>query len=333
MTVMQLDILGGELATADRAVSQSTMDRVRRSVAENTQTAYARQWATFTAWCDHNGRNPEPATAETLADYVNAMIDADPPAALSSCRQAIAAIRTHHRVAGHPNTPDLEMVNAVLRTAGRDRAQAGEGGAKKSLPVIVDALRKMIGTCETGTLIDIRDHSILTLGIAVFGRRSELAALNLSDLREVPEGLTVRIRSSKTDKDGKGVDVPVLHGVYEGTDPVRAVNRWSEVVTSRTGPHGRLFRSIDRHGNIGRSMSGTAIAAMVQARARLAGLPNPGEYSAHSLRAGAATIAYMNGAPVSEICRLGRWAEGSSVVLGYIRAVDQWKNHPFRGVL
>ncbi|MBO0881549.1 MAG: hypothetical protein J2P17_14655, partial [Mycobacterium sp.] len=66
-------------------------------------------------------------------------------------------------------------------------------------------------------------------------------------------------------------------------------------------------------------------------RARLAGL---GEgYSAHSLRAGAATIAHLNGAPVATICRLGRWTPGSRAVLGYIRSVDQWKDHPFRGVL
>lgn len=58
-----------------------------------------------------------------------------------------------------------------------------------------------------------------------------------------------------------------------------------------------------------------------------------GQFTAHSLRAGGATIAYMNGAPIATICQMGRWKPGSPVVLGYIRAVDQWKDNPFRGVL
>jgi hypothetical protein len=45
-----------------------------------------------------------------------------------------------------------------------------------------------------------------------------------------------------------------------------------------------------------------------------------GGYSAHSLRAGAATIANANGAPISTICKLGRWKENWPVVL----AVTGW---------
>lgn len=321
----------GALAPLDRAVSASTQDRIRRSVADNTRDAYARQWATFAAWCEREGRTAEPATGETLADYLNAMVNAG--AAIASCKQAQAAIRTRHRAAGHPNQPDIEKAKAVLRTAARDKAEDGQGGQKQSLPIVVLALRQMIETCQGGTLLDTRDHALLTLGIAIFARRSDLARLNLADLRSVPEGMNVRLRLSKTDQEGRGVDVPVLHGAYEGTDPIRAVNRWRDALGSRGIDHGRLFRSVDRHGRIGASLSGTAINEAVRNRARLAGVADADQYTAHSLRAGAATIAYMNGAPVSEICRLGRWAPGSSVVLRYIRAVDQWKNHPFRGVL
>lgn len=328
---LQLDLMGGTLTHADRGVSKSTAERIRTAAAENTRDAYARQWATYTAWCEVEGRTAEPGTGETLADFANAMVEAG--RAMSSIKQAIAAIRKHHAAAGYPDSPPLALATAVLKSAGRDRAKEGTHLPRQSLPVIVDALRKMIETCQSGTLVDVRDHALLTLGIAVFGRRSELAGLNLSDLRSVTEGLVVRIRSSKTDQAGRGVDVPVLHGTYELSDPVRAVGRWREALESRGLDHGRLFRSIDRHGRIGASMSPQSVNLAVQNRARMAALPNVEEYTAHSLRAGAATIAYMNGAPVSEICRLGRWAPGSSVVLGYIRAVDQWKNHPFRGVL
>jgi hypothetical protein len=45
-------------------------------------------------------------------------------------------------------------------------------------------------------------------------------------------------------------------------------------------------------------------------------------YSAHSLRAGAATNA--NGAPISTICKLGRWKENSPV----LHAVIGWRSSP-----
>jgi hypothetical protein len=43
-------------------------------------------------------------------------------------------------------------------------------------------------------------------------------------------------------------------------------------------------------------------------------------------------VAYPAGAPVSVIARHGRWAEGSPVVLRYIRAVDRWRDNAMRNV-
>ena len=53
---------------------------------------------------------PLPATAETLADYVAHLADAGRSA--STIEQAMAAIRTRHRSAGHLHAPDTRVVNA-----------------------------------------------------------------------------------------------------------------------------------------------------------------------------------------------------------------------------
>ncbi|WP_157523181.1 hypothetical protein [Herbidospora cretacea] len=63
-----------------------------------------------------------------------------------------------------------------------------------------------------------------------------------------------------------------------------------------------------------------------------AGVPNAGTVTAHSLRAGGATVAYAAGVPVSVIAAHGRWAPNSPVVLGYIRAVDRWRDNAMRNV-
>lgn len=313
----------------EREISAATRSRIEQSFPENTRRAYSRIWAGFTDWCAGPGRAALPATPETLAEYVSHRCDdGKSPATIE---QEIAAIRTAHRMAGHDKQPDTEKALRVLKTHRRERAAAGLSGQRQALPIVVESLRKIVDTISKGTLIGQRDHALLLLGIVSFGRRSEMAAFTWDDVTKAPEGLMLRIRMSKTDQEARGASVPVLYGSFPGTDPVRVLNRWRETLARRGQDHGPILRSVDRHGVIGPSLSPKAINEIVQRRAEAAGL-GPG-YTAHSLRAGAATIAYMNGAPISTICRLGRWKPGSPVVLSYIRSVDQWKDHPFRGVL
>lgn len=347
MTGDQLDLVTpAALGVRDRAVSKSTHDRLVQSVPPNTRRAYGRIWdgrphpdkdppddvakRGFTGWCQIAGRDPLPASPETLAEYVSQLADRDlSPATIE---QAIAGIRTMHRMAGHGrHTPDAELALRVLKVHRRDRADRGLSGQRQSLPVVVEGLRKMVDTIDKGTVLGARDHALLLLGVVGFGRRSEIAVFTWDDLTDAPEGKVLRFRSSKTDQDARGETVPVLQGAFPGTDPVAVLAHWREALDSRGMGTGRILRSVDRHGRIAGSISPKAINDVVQARTRLAGLGDG--FTAHSLRAGAATIAYMNGAPISTICRLGRWTPGSRVVLGYIRSVDQWKDHPFRGVL
>lgn len=361
MTAGQLDLVTpAALGIRDEAVSKTTHERLVQSIPDNTRRAYARVWdgrphpdadpptevkdRGFIGWCEINGRTSMPATPETLAEYVSHLADKD--LSPSTIEQAIAAIRTMHRYAGHGrHFPDADKALRVLKVHRRDRAGRGKSGQRQALPVVVDALRKMVDTIDQTTALGARDHALLLLGVVAFGRRSEIAAFTWDDVTEAPEGMVLRIRMSKTDQDARGETVPVLQGAFPGTDPVRVLARWRETLASRGLDHGPLLRSVDRHSRIGGAISPKTINDVVQNRARLAGLMAPkredddappqqeNSYSAHSLRAGAATIAYMNGAPISTICRLGRWKPGSRVVLGYIRSVDQWKDHPFRGIL
>jgi hypothetical protein len=50
--------------------------------------------------------------------------------------------------------------------------------------------------------------------------------------------------------------------------------------------------------------------------------------SAHSLRAGGATGAWLGGADLLSIARHGGWADGSSALYRYIRDVGRWTKNP-----
>jgi hypothetical protein len=78
----------------------------------------------------------------------------------------------------------------------------------------------MISACDLTTVIGLRDRLLLVLGLALMGRRIELAALTPADVREVADGLEVRIGTSKTDKDSAGQTVAIPRGSRPLTDPV-----------------------------------------------------------------------------------------------------------------
>ncbi len=85
----------------------------------------------------------------------------------------------------------------------------------------------------------LQDRAIILIGFGSAMRRSELVAINVEDLEFSPEDVTITIRRSKTDKNGKDEHVAVARS---GTDmcPVEAVERWLERAKITSGP---VFRS------------------------------------------------------------------------------------------
>lgn len=68
-------------------------------------------------------------------------------------------------------------------------------------------------------------------------------ALCVEDLTEVPNGLRVTIRQSKTDQEGQGAEVAILRGVK--LCPVEAVQRWLQMAGITEGT---VFRAVWRAG-------------------------------------------------------------------------------------
>lgn len=326
---------------ADFTISAAAADRLINAPAENTKIAHARDWAGFERWCATQGRVPLPATAQTLLDYVTYLIERPHPLAPASIDRAMGSIRAIHAERGYEDQPAVRPARRVLRAYKRQWADAGHR-ARKATPVKVPAIRVMVDTCDLSTTAGIRDRAILLLGFGLMARRSELAGLDITDIKPGKEGLEVFIKRSKTDQEAKGREVAVLAGQHPETCPVRAVQEWITHLAAHGITDGALFRPVDRHSRIGDDikaaghprprLTGRAIAEIIRRHARLAGLPDPSGYRGHSLRSGGASSAYEAGAPIAGIAGQGGWAEQSPVVLGYVRAVDKWKNHPMRGV-
>jgi site-specific recombinase XerD len=317
-------------APVDHELSARTVDRMQRSIPTETRRAYERGWAQFAEWCNAHGRTALPATPQTLAEYVSALVDEDK--APSTVEQTIAAIRTAHKYAGHRGLPETDQARAVLRVHKRERAERGQR-KRKAPAVVLDVLRAMVDALDIETVTGVRDRALIVLGFAMMGRRSELAALRVSDLVFTEDGLTVLVRSSKTDQDAVGAEVKIPYGSHPSTCPVRTLRAWLAALSENGFDDGPLFRRITRHGHLqDGAMSGAAINERVKVLAARAGVVGAEKFTAHGLRAGGPTEAARRGVPVAHIAEHGRWSKASPVVHEYVRAADGWRDNPMRGI-
>lgn len=98
--------------------------------------------------------------------------------------------------------------------------------------------------------------------------------------------------------------VGVARGEHRRTDPIRALDTWLRL---RPAGPGALFTRVYRSGAVTTERIGPrAVSRLVQARAidaGFAGIPVTG----HSLRAGHATTAAVNGAPIDRIAALNHY--------------------------
>lgn len=312
---LALPSAAGPLALAD--VDEKVRDYARPPYADATARAYASDLAHFAAWCAAHGLDALPAEPLTLARYLSAHAGALKTATLERRRAAIAQA---HRRKGLTSPTDDPGVRNVWKNIKRDHGTAQEGKAA----AVTDDLRRMVAPLGDGPL-GVRDRALLLLGFAGAFRRSELVALDVGDVREVRDGLVVRIAKSKTDQEGRGREVGIPYGSALETCPVRSVLAWLELrgVTAEDAP---LFVGVDRHGRIlpGR-LSDRAVARAVKRAAAAAGL-DAAAFAGHSLRAGLATSAALADLPEHAIARQTRH-KSMAVLQRYIRPAGLFRQN------
>jgi integrase len=117
----------------------------------------------------------------------------------------------------------------------------GSAPVRKS-PATADKVVAMAALADTDTK-GLRDRAILLFGFAGAFRRSELVALDVTDLEFCDGGMRVHVRRSKTDQEGAGDTIAIAWGSV--ACPVKAVRAWLEASNVTTGP---LLRPITKGG-------------------------------------------------------------------------------------
>jgi integrase len=248
--------IGAAYASADFEVPQATATLIAEAVPANTALAYRSRWRSFEAWCAGAGRVALPATAQTVAAYLTHLAT-ERGLKATTVDAHLTAIRAVHRGVGATMPDALTARKVVVAAQRREATRDGRYGPRKAVPVMAADLPAIVAACDDQTASGLRDRAVVLLGFALLARRSELAALNLSDVELVPdEGIAVTIRASKTDQSARGLLRRIHYAANEPVCPVRAVLGWTTFLAARGITTGPLFTRIDRGGNVGPAAGG-----------------------------------------------------------------------------
>ena len=179
----------------------------------------------------------------------------------------------------------------------------------------------MVALCPDN-MIGKRDRALLCLGFAGAFRRSELCALEVADLTEVPDGLRILIRRSKGDQEGQGQEVAIPRG-YK-LRPVEAVQTWlaaAEISSGPGVPRSRAGRPglVRGPGGRQRGADREAVCQPRRARSRFLRRPQPAQRVPH-------VSAAESGASIWKLQEVSRH-KSLDTLRGYVRRVDLFKEH------
>ncbi|MFE3797726.1 site-specific integrase [Nocardia tengchongensis] len=347
----------------DEVQAESLRRYLEASQSANTLRAYRTDWIAWAAWCSAESRQALPADALDVAVYLAAAADArrengEWAFSAATLERKAAALAAVHAANGLPSPTRSDVVRLTLRGMRRTRRSR----PKRKRPVLLHTLDQLLGELPPAEWptepARRRDTLLLLVGFAGALRRSEIAALRVTDVSVATDHntgeplLLIQLPATKTDATGVNEQrVALPRGQRPHTCPVCAYADWTRLReahangdlrawlaaapstdlhlhrchgftgTTLTDPNLPLFPSISRHGGIAdTAMSGRAVAELVKRYAARAGL-DPSLFSGHSLRAGFATQAALGGASDREIMRQGRWSNPRTVH-GYIRTAN-----------
>ena len=279
-------------SAADAAL-RACAEAARGTVSENTQRALRADLGVFAGWCAERRLEAIPARPETLAAFVDAMAGSRAPATV---RRYVASIAAVHRALGGGKPAQSAAVRGALkrmhRAKGRRQAQARG---------LTWPLRQRLLAAAGNRVIDDRNRALVAVAYDAMLRRSELTEVRVEDLIEEIDGSgALLVRRGKTDPEGRGATV------YLAPDTVALVRAWR----ARAGvAAGRLFRSVDRFGRLGKALDPSQVPRIFKAMAHRAGLPAEvaQALSGHSARIGATQDMIAGGIGLPAILQAGRW--------------------------
>lgn len=289
---------------------------LENSLATSTRRSYSSAQRKFQSFCASIGRLPPcPANEETLCMFVSFLART---LQHPSIKVYLSAVRQLHIEKGHSDP--LEGC-ARLHLALRGIKKIQGTNTLQRLPIT----NTLMAIIKQSLNLNNKDHLMFwaACSLAYFGllRAAEFTVpnlqsfdtnihLQLSDLAfdkvVNPSCMRVFLKGSKTDPFRKGHHIHIGRGSSE----LCAISAMSTYLHHRGSQSGPLFAYVS-----GQPLSRINVTTWLRNIFKAAKIP--GNFSSHSFRIGAATVAARNGVPDHQIKAIGRW--NSQAYLLYTR--------------
>ena len=276
-------------------LDQQIRATLENSISENTARAYKRTLKAF--------GSREYTESSILAFLQERALSKS----LNTVKQDLAALSFYLRMQSNSNYTVTNSVRIKQFMKGLSRMKAGT--LKKAKPITSERIKEILEIVPS-----YRDRALILIGWSGALRRSEIAAIRVSDLEFSDEGVKLTIQQSKTDQEGKGQTIAIVNKLT-----IEAVIDWIEVSGVETENY--LFP-----GKLGgRPLTGQAVDNIIK---KYFG----SDYSAHGLRSGFMTSAANNGAAFEKIVEVSRHKD-LRVAMGYVSEADKFNRHAGEGLL
>ena len=225
-------------------INEALIAAYQRSSSPHSIRALKSDVEAFDAWCRRMNRIALPASAETVADYLDERAGkGGKPASLGRYRASIAKIHKLLDLKDPTSAPLVKLrLAAVRREKGTAQKQARplrfKGPVRdverdKARGLNIRALLENCGDDLPG----LRDRALLSAAYDTGLRASELVAVAVEHVEEAidPDARLLQILRSKGDQDGEGATA------YLSPRTVAAIAAWTEAAEITAGP---LFRRV-----------------------------------------------------------------------------------------
>jgi site-specific recombinase XerD len=260
-----------------------------------------------------------PSAPEAIALYIASCVVAR--LAPATIARRLASISKAHQAAGFEESPASTkhfVVGEVLKGARRTLGVA----QKCKDPLLLNDICLLLAACPKN-LLGLRDRALILTGFAGAFRRSELCAMAVSDLCFSDCGVVINVPRSKADQEQAGERVAIPFGEHEKTCPIRALRVW---LSKAKVTEGAVFRAVDRYNKVAATgLHRDSIAEILKTAATRAGI-NATNIAGHSVRAGMATQAALNGSSERAIAKTTRH-KSRRVLRRYIRPGELFREN------
>lgn len=225
-------------------INEALIAAYQRSSSPHSIRALKSDIEAFDAWCRRMNRIALPASAEAVADYLDARAgEGGKPASLGRYKASIAKIHQLLDLKDPTSAPLVKLrLAAVRREKGTAQKQARplrfKGPVRdlerdKARGLNIRALLESCGDDLPG----LRDRALLSAAYDTGLRASELVTVAIEHIEEAidPEARLLQILRSKGDQDGEGATA------YLSPRTVASIAAWTEAAEITVGP---LFRRV-----------------------------------------------------------------------------------------